>query len=406
MTIATIGRRTKNSDIIDQGFCGLADGIGTGDWAGGVHSFTVTVEPSRAFWYAFDNDFVSGLQSVGDLPHRADALARFYRANTHLVVLIDHCDLEVALQFGHRFLWNNERILHRVRYEPHFAKLSGPQHGVRIRKGHVIVNRTCFGIQVSIQRIKFSFSRIDLAVAENQIEIDAFEQGFALGCIRVARKEIGECTLAHSYVGFDRINLRHRRERTGCCRTHQIADLIIRESGQPVDWRNDFCVAKIELGLLNGCFVRFDVCFAGSRSRDGGVSFLIADHLFIEQIDRALLIRIGLCPIGLVFGLSSLGLSERSLERPRIDLEKEIAFLYKTAFLVIARDNVALHLRVDVGINETVQRRNPFEHARHIARLHRCHLNFGRSRTGLWRFARASCKQRTKNQCADSCDRK
>ncbi len=167
------------------------------------------------FLYAFDNDFVSGLQSVGDLQHRADLFARFYRANIHLVVLIDDCDLEITLQFGHRLLWNNERILHRVRYEPHLAILSGPQRGVRIRKRYVIVNRTCFGIEVSIQRIKFSFSRIDLAVAENQIEIDAFEQRLALGCIRVARKEIGERTLASGHVGFDRINLRHGRERSG-----------------------------------------------------------------------------------------------------------------------------------------------------------------------------------------------
>src|SRR6266446_1682179 len=51
MTIATIGRLTKNSDMIDHGFCGLVEGAGVGDCAGGgVHSFTVTVDPSFTFW--------------------------------------------------------------------------------------------------------------------------------------------------------------------------------------------------------------------------------------------------------------------------------------------------------------------------------------------------------------------
>src|SRR5256885_7158952 len=50
MTIATIGRLTKNSDMIDQGFWGLVEGSGVGDCAGGgVHSFTVTDDPSRTF---------------------------------------------------------------------------------------------------------------------------------------------------------------------------------------------------------------------------------------------------------------------------------------------------------------------------------------------------------------------
>src|SRR4029077_19015842 len=49
MTIATIGRLTKNSDMAQR-----PDGdvdVAAVVWsAGGVHSFTLTVEPSRAFW--------------------------------------------------------------------------------------------------------------------------------------------------------------------------------------------------------------------------------------------------------------------------------------------------------------------------------------------------------------------
>ena len=46
---------------------------------------------------------------------------------------------------------------------------------------------------------------------------------------------------------------------------------------------------------------------------------------------------------------------------------------YHAALLVVARNDVALNLRVDVGIDETIQCRHAFEHARHILRRHRCH---------------------------------
>src|SRR4029077_11507188 len=106
-------------------------------------------------------------------------------------------------------------------------------------------------------------------------------------------------------------------------------------SNDTVNRGGNFRVAKIDLSLFHRRFVRFDVCFAGAASRCRSISLLVANHLFVEQIDRALLIRFGLYPIGLVFGFSSLGLSQRSLERPRIDLKKKITLFDDTAFLVI-----------------------------------------------------------------------
>src|SRR3954464_3156521 len=107
----------------------------------------------------------------------------------------------------------------------------------------------------------------------------------------------------------------------------------------------------------------------------------------------------------MVFRLSSFGLGERSLERPRIDLKKNITLLDQTAFLVIARDNVALHLGVDVGVDKTIEGRNAFENARHIARVHRRHQNSRRGRTSWRRFARASrINQENDESSAKPCD--
>ena len=70
-----------------------------------------------------------------------------------------------------------------------------------------------------------------------------------------------------------------------------------------------------------------------------------------------------------------------------IDLEKKVALFYDAALLVVARNDVTLNLRVDVGVDEAVQRRDAFEHARHILRLHSCHENFRRGRSSLRRLA-------------------
>ena len=90
---------------------------------------------------------------------------------------------------------------------------------------------------------------------------------------------------------------------------------------------------------------------------------------FLNKSMRAFFVRVCFHLVGFVFCQSSLRLRQCGFERPGINLKKEVAFLYYAALLVIARDNVALHLRVDVGVDETIQRRDAFQHARHVARL-------------------------------------
>src|SRR5207244_6169154 len=105
-----------------------------------------------------------------------------------------------------------------------------------------------------------------------------------------------------------------------------------------------FRVTKVQLGLLNGGFVSLNSGPARTGGSDRRISLLIADHLLIKQIERALFVRVTFDLVGLVFCQRRLGLRERCFERPRVDLEKEIAFVYYAAFFVIARNEVALHL--------------------------------------------------------------
>ena len=112
------------------------------------------------------NNFVAGLESFVHFPHRADAFAHFHRTNADLVVLIDNRDLEAALQFVYRFLRNDHRAFFHVGDEPHLAELSRPQNVSRIRKRHIVADRSSLRIQAAIERVKVTFMRIHLAVAE------------------------------------------------------------------------------------------------------------------------------------------------------------------------------------------------------------------------------------------------
>src|SRR5207244_6414202 len=110
-------------------------------------------------------------------------------------------------------------------------------------------------------------------------------------------------------------------------------------------------------------FVSLNISPARSGGSDRSISLLIADHLLIKQIHRAFFVCVSLCLVSLVFCQSGLGLGDRGFERARINLKKEIALLNDTAFLIIARDDVALHLRVDIGVDESVERRDALQDA-------------------------------------------
>src|SRR5205823_14340752 len=133
------------------------------------------------------------------------------------------------------------------------------------------------------------------------------------------------------------------------------------------------------------------------------VPLLIADNFPVKQIEGAFFIRVSLCQIGLVPGQSSLGLCQSGFKGAWVDLKKQIAFFDQTAFLIIARDDVALDLGVDIRVNETVQGRDPFEDPRHIPRRHRCDQNFRRWWTSLCRLARTSSRKNQKNQERGEC---
>ena len=83
--------------------------------------------------------------------------------------------------------------------------------------------------------------------------------------------------------------------------------------------------------------------------RDGGALGvgLLPGREFAE-LGEALQVEIGVGEIGLVLRLLGLGLVERGLERPRIDLDQRIALLDELAFL----EGDLVDLAVDAGANQ------------------------------------------------------
>jgi len=85
--------------------------------------------------------------------------------------------------------------------------------------------------------------------------------------------------------------------------------------------------------------------------------------------------RFGVGERGLRLGKLALSLIERRLERPWIDLEKELALLNESPLLIALLQQVASDLRPDVSVDESVEGTNPFGVDGNIFFLGRARLN-------------------------------
>ena len=72
------------------------------------------------------------------------------------------------------------------------------------------------------------------------------------------------------------------------------------------------------------------------------------------------------------------GLIQHGLKGPRIDLKQQLALLDESALFVRLLEKIAGNLRLDVGVNEPIQRADPFAINRHIFLLDRGDLHFER----------------------------
>ena len=103
----------------------------------------------------------------------------------------------------------------------------------------------------------------------------------------------------------------------------------------------------------------------------------------------------------------ALGLIERRLKRPRIDLEKELALLHRRTLLIALLQEVAGDLRPHVSIDQTVKRANPIPINRNILLLNLRHFDVrsaGRRTHSLFGGPKRSNNQSDDDQAKNSAD--
>ena len=125
-----------------------------------------------------------------------------------------------------------------------------------------------------------------------------------------------------------------------------VADVDLAQPDTPGDRRLDGGVVELGLRVGDRGVVGRDL---RGQLRDGGALGVgLLPRGEFAELGEALQVEIGVGEIGLVLRLLGLGLVERRLERPRIDLDQQIALLDELAFLEGDLDDLA----VDAGADQ------------------------------------------------------
>ena len=140
----------------------------------------------------------------------------------------------------------------------------------------------------------------------------------------------------------DRLELGDRNQRGIVVGVHEVA--LVDEAGAqpPVDRRADVGVAEIELGGVDLRLVALDCGLQLGDQRGLLVIALPGLVARAEELGIALEIELGAGQLGLVLLLGRLGLLQRRLVGPRIDLKQRLAFLDLLAFPEIDFDDLAV----------------------------------------------------------------
>ncbi len=166
-------------------------------------------------------------------------------------------------------------------------------------------------------------------------------------------------------VRFDGVNRGYSRQFAGG-RSDQVADLGFGDAGDALNWRGDLCEFKIQLRLLDLCLRRDRRRFGLQVRLHSVVIFFLADGLVLHQWTVAFYVELRLAQSGLSLGEQTFGLVEHRLERTRVNLKQQIAFLDRVALAIVLGLKIASDLRANLRIHQSVQRTDPFMKDGHI----------------------------------------
>ena len=155
--------------------------------------------------------------------------------------------------------------------------------------------------------------------------------------------DVGQLVFRRGEDHGDRLDLGDRHDAGLRRGIDDVADVDLPQAGDARDRRLDGGVVELGLGVENGGIVGRDLRGQLRNGRTLGVGLLPGREF--AELGVALQIQIGVGQVGLVLRLLGLGLIERCLVRPGIDLDEQVALLDQLALL----EGDLVDLAVDAG---------------------------------------------------------
>src|SRR5438132_4048466 len=287
-TCATIGCSMKN---LDTGV--LSPHRGRRGWGcGGRVRFRTDGDTVLHLLQSLRNDAFAWLEPLVDDPEPVHLLARLHGAERDLVVRSDDGDLVHALGLLHRTLRYDEGTMERLRGGAYLGVEAGAKDGVGIREEGLHQARPRLLIDLAVRDVEPAGMGIRAGVGEDQLEIGLVPCPALLLVLTAPIRIAKVFALGDREGPLHRIHLGDVREHGR--RSHEIADLDGRDSGDPLDRRVDLGPCEVEARVLDGRLGALHLSLARVRRLDGVVEFLLGrrtlrrERLVLREVARAI----------------------------------------------------------------------------------------------------------------------
>src|SRR6266850_608993 len=352
MTIATIGRSTKNRAT--RSAPDLREGPGRDDAA-------LSDGRRRA-----DDDLLAGLDAVLDDLEVADAIPDRDRSHDHLVVRAEHLYLITALEIGDRPLGNNERAADAVGDGAHAPVLTRPKDVAWIRECRHEPDGASATVHFPVRGDESALMLESTPIAQRERESGArIPRLFPVGMGRVDRPRHPKIfRLAHRKVGLDRRHLRHRGQERG--RPDEVADLCGRDRCDAIDERGHTGELDVQSRGLRPGFEGLHLRQRRAVRLDLRIELALRDRLLLGERRVALDVAGALGQLRLRLCHLRPRLVQYRVEGPRVDFEEHISFAHARAFAIVAFDEIAADLWTDLRVDVSIERRDPLTGNGHV----------------------------------------
>ena len=250
-------------------------------------------------------------------------------------------------------------IMARLQHHPHVDELSRPQGIALVGEGRLQAYRAGGLIDFVVDQRQGTAVELCPVIARQR------RHGH-----RPARQRLVDLqyhVLGQGEHDRDRLNLRHHDDAGGIGRVHDVARVHQADAGAPGKWRGDAGVLKLCARVVDQPAVDLQLRLQLRHQRMLRVEYLLADQVLRRQRRVALQVMLGALQLRGILGLHAGGLVERGLQRPRVDLGQEIAFLYQLAFDEADTLQLSVDARGDLRGVESLHVAKPFQVYRHVA---------------------------------------